>query len=407
MAFFKKYLCNLWTSCISFLKKPKMFLVVGNDYYSPIINQLPDNVLVCSISSIEEYSTFVPDCSKICVTHEEALEAIRHKMRDIPNSRAMELFRDKGALRLMLKPMYSDFSFRKIKIYDLSKQKLSFKARESKYIVKPVKGFFGIGVRIISSDTCLTKLEKEISDEIEAQITSHPEYLKDGSLSVEDFLLEEYVGSDVSDLYSLENAEIAVDGYYNEEGKFILLNIYHHPYQKERKYFHLLYYTSKELFEKFSAAIIGFFNGLQMTFKLGICSFPVHAEFRIYDGKLFLLEINPGRFGGLGLSDLIYYSFGLNPYEFFFFDKSFDWQKIWDNNESYFGWVLVYKGADFVHRNVAFNHKKFQDFIGSGLLKYAPIDYDDSISAIAFIKKDSKLELERILSVEFNDYHSA
>jgi ATP-grasp domain len=46
--------------------------------------------------------------------------------------------------------------------------------------------------------------------------------------------------------------------------------------------------------------------------------FPIHAELKLMKGELFPIEFNPMRFGGLGLGDLSYYAFGINPYKYYF-----------------------------------------------------------------------------------------
>lgn len=382
-----------------------MFIIYGNDYKNPLFNQLSSDIKIYSIEEFNVNCDVLPQNAKICVTHEEALEALRHKMpADNYNAKAMELFRNKAALRSKLSQAYPEFYFKKVKLSNLSKQVLDF-TRLSQYVIKPVKGFFGIGVRVITSHTNLKDLQSEIESEIKTQGIDHPEYIRDESLSAKDFLIEEYIGVTDYNYYSLENAEIAVDGYYNQSGQFILLAIYHHPYRKDRKYFHTLYYTSKELFDKFSAEIVNFFEDLQKNLKLNLKSFPIHAEFRNYKDKLFVIEINPGRFGGLGLGDLIFYSFGINPYELFFKDESFDWHDEWKKaKKKYFAWVLAYKGEDFKNKQSYFSHRKFKKFLGNNLIKYEPIDYDNSVSGIAYISKNRKEELCRIVNVEFNKY---
>lgn len=385
-----------------------MFLIYGHDYKSPLLEHLSSNITVCSVEEIKICSGQLLEKAKICVTHEEALEATCHKMTNNSKTNAMQLFRNKAELRLKLAPFFPNFYFKKITLSQISSQSLNFSA-VSQYVIKPIKGFFGIGVRMIDSKTNLLALQSEIETEMKGQGLEHPEYLKEDSLSVQDFLIEEYIGSHDSDCYSLENAEIAADGYYNEAGEFTLLAIYHHPYRQDRKYFHSLYYTSQELFEQFADEIILFFNNLYTDINLQVQCFPLHAEFRNYKKKLFLIEVNPGRFAGLGLSDLMFYAFGVNPYQLFFSNQTFNWKAHWEKNRAegkgdYFAWVLGYKNEHLKNTpTTPLLHEKFKSFLGDDLIKYDPIDYDQSLFSIAFINKREKKDLFQILNYDFDD----
>jgi hypothetical protein len=386
------------------MKEEIMFLVVGSDYRSFLLDELPEEIQVESVGAISECNKFLT-IKKMCTTHEEALDAICSKMQDGPNLRAIKLFRNKAALRSKLSCINPEFYFQQIKLDELQNVSLKFDTLEFRYVIKPVKGFFGIGVHFISQNTSLKVLQKKILSEINAQRIAHPSYFINDTLSSNDFLIEQCVGGEVIDAFSFENAEIAIDGFYDKDGQFILLNIYHHPYHNSRKYFHLLYYTSYNLFENFAEKTIIFFNQLRKIIQLEIFSFPLHAEFKVTNGELFLVEINPGRFAGLGLSDLTYYAFGINPYDYFFYDKSFEWKNIIKRNFC-FAWVLIYQGENYKgKKSHIFQHEKIIKKIRHNLIKYIPIHYDESVAAVAFLKNLTKEQLAQILRIEFNDFY--
>jgi hypothetical protein len=57
--------------------------------------------------------------------------------------------------------------------------------------------------------------------------------------------------------------------------------------------------------------------------------------------------------------------------------------------------------------NGGFDHDQFKKFLGDGIMRYEAINHDHSVFSIAFIKKNTKEELEKILNVDFNIYHIA
>ena len=123
----------------------------------------------------------------------------------------------------------------------------------------------------------------------------------------------------------------------------------------------------------------------------------------IYSNKcLFTIEINPLRFGGMGLSDTIYHAVGVNPYTYFFEDKPFDWKKAWGHSTDSFAWVLGYKGKKAKAGMLLPDHQKFINQLGTGVIKYYTIPDDPDVFAFAYIKKTDLAEFQPILDITFD-----
>lgn len=388
--------------------KKAMAIIYGNDYCSPILADLPKEAVAYSVAAFEADNHILDNIEKICATHEEAVDAIYRYAPHSDYGQTINLFRNKAMMREAMRLTYPNFFFKKIKLLDLPKQTLDF-TNEKKYIIKPVKGFFSIGVHIIHQHTNLALLQKKIRSEIKNQALLHPAYVRKDALSTEDFLIEEYIETSNGGLGTTENIEVALDGYYNSAGKFVLISLYYHPYKKNREHFHQLYYMEYGLYELLADKAVEFFDNLKKILNLDVNSFPLHAEFKYFHNTLFPIEINPGRFAGLGLSDLVYYAFNVNPYELFLNDKEFDWRYHWHNTNrnkapTYFAWLLAYRGLYAQKNSLDFDHQAFQRSLDGKILHYTPITYDPSVFSIAFIEEASKYSLEKILDIDFDDY---
>ena len=118
----------------------------------------------------------------------------------------------------------------------------------------------------------------------------------------------------------LEGDEYAVDMFYSEKGEPVITNITYHPLPKKAAYHHVLYYTSHQIFQQLYPQVESFFTRLNSI--LNLRTFPIHAEFKLEDGKALLpIELNPLRYGGFGLADLSYYAYDQCPYFSFFQDQ--------------------------------------------------------------------------------------
>lgn len=98
----------------------------------------------------------------------------------------------------------------------------------------------------------------------------------------------------------------------------------------------------------------------------------MHAELKLNDGELFPIEFNPMRFGGLGLGDLSFYAFGINPFKFFFEQQRPDWDILLaTENDLSYALLVGYNNISMDKVAQQPDHEKFKKFIGeTSILNY-------------------------------------
>lgn len=211
-------------------------------------------------------------------------------------------FKDKAGLRERLKPMYPNYFFKRVRFDDLP-----FIAKELNpypIIIKPSVGFFSLGVRKVSRPEEYDRAVEEIKADMKLAEKLYPkEVIADTS-----FLIEEVIEGD----------EFAIDFYYDNEGKPVILNITQHLFASEKDMSDRAYITSKEIIETHFNRFVKFL--IKMGELLGIKNFPAHIEIRkTADNEIIPIEVNPLRFGGwCTTADLAYHAYGINLYEIFY-----------------------------------------------------------------------------------------
>ena len=374
------------------------YLITGKGYISKLVTKIEtenkikgkiknkDKIKVISEEEFKNSELILKASDKVYAPTESALEIILERSEDKTFVNAVNMLKDKYKFRELMNNLYPDFFFTKTTINELENIKLD---RDKKFIVKPTKGFFGTAVRELNKHTNISKIAVEIRDELAENLRYFPESI----LSKNELIIEQFV----------EGEEYAVDMYFNENGKPEILNIYHHPLSEKNEYFNVLYYTNKEIFERFYDRLNTIF--IELNEHLNITNFPIHAEFKLENEALIPIEMNPLRFGGFGLADLAYHAFGFNPFDAFFNNFKPNWKQIWtERNENHFGWILGYNGTDIDVNTHEPDHETYQEYLGD-ILHYVKIDYKKNPAfSIAYVKDNCPKSLQRLLKIEFNDF---
>lgn len=370
------------------------YIIAGKGYISELImktetrGKIEDKIKteVISEKDFRNSNLKIKKGDKVYAPTESALEIILERSEDSVFTNAVNMLKDKYKFRELMSNLYPDFFFAKTMINELEKIELD---RSKKYIVKPNKGFFGTAVKVLNKKTNISEITKEIRHELKK--SSH--YFPESILSKNELIIEQFV----------EGEEYAVDMYFNKHGKPEIMNIYHHPIPDKDEYFHVLYYTNKDIFDRFYDRLKAIF--VKVNNHLNITNFPIHAEFKLENDKLIPIEMNPLRYGGFGLSDLTYHAFGFNPYMAFFNNYKPDWKQIWEiRNEHHFGWVLGYNGTDIDVETHTPNDEAYLHYLGE-TLHYVEIDHKKNpVFSIAYVKDNCSIPLQRFLKTEFNDF---
>lgn len=304
----------------------------------------------------------------------------------------IDFCKDKVKFRQMIKPLYPDFFFREVEFNDI--KNLDITSLKKPFIIKPAIGFFSIGVYKVTKDAEWAKIVALLMRDIEMAEGLYPKEVMNSSK----FIIEECI----------DGEEFAIDAYYNSAGEPVILNILKHPFSSDTDVSDRIYYTSKEI-------ILEYLEKCRDTLKkigtiAGLSNFPIHAEVRIdKEGKVTPIEFNPMRFAGWCVTDIAYFAYGINIYEYYFKNKEPEWNEILQGKDGkVFSLVLI----DFPKGLQAENIKSF-DYNAisarfSKVLALRKIDFQKyPVFAFLFIetRADSN-ELEMALKMNYEEYVS-
>lgn len=364
------------------------YIITGNNYTSPLLSELKyqQGYKVLSESDLNLSNVEFKEDDYIYAPDETSVPAVLKKYASRTVRQKIDQIKNKVQCRVLLQDVYSNFYFTAITLDKLPTLKIPL---GKQYIIKPQKGFFGIGVKIIDSTTDLDKLTQELKSEIQKNgLFFSPQVFTDN-----DFLIEQYIDGD----------EYTFDLFYNNDGEPVITNFCHHPLSAIQDYFHLLYYSGEEIYHTYSKQVVDLFTTLNQ--KLHVRNLPIHAEFKENNGRLIPIEFNVPRFGGFGLADLPYYGFGVNPYQHFFDSTAPHWESIFQNHQyKYYGWVLCYNPIGFDLKEYQPDYVKLKWDLGK-ILHFEKLDYKvNPVFAIAYIAKNSKVDFAEITGLDFRKY---
>ncbi|MDH5301012.1 MAG: ATP-grasp domain-containing protein [Gammaproteobacteria bacterium] len=323
---------------------------------------------------------------KVCITSETVLELVLQRWDDPQRCHAVEQLKNKVSSRQLLQGMFPNLYFKPIKLSDLPTQQLD---PSKKYFVKPVKGYWGSGGRMLQGKMDLSAVVRDIEQELTRKVS----IFSDKVLSTEDFLIEEFI----------EGEEYAADMFFDAEGKPVITNICHHPIPDNKAYLHVVYYTTHEIYQDLHDKLVVFFTEMNKT--LQAKSLPLHGEFRFYKDQFIPIELNPLRYGSDGLSDLSFHAFGLDPFACFANDIRPDWQKLWRGKESkVFAFYIGYNGTAVDVSQYRPDYRGFRALF-SNIISDLALDYQHQLAfSVVYIEEDSVERIYELLNVEFSGF---
>jgi hypothetical protein len=362
---------------------PKMYLITSNAEAGTIETlPLTENLEIIPNDYLEQSDLHFDTYQKVCITSETSIETITNCI-DIARANAIKALKDKFVFRTMLSKIYPNYHFEFVSAQDI--QNISIL---KKSVIKPIKGCFGTGVRVIEPNIDF----KQLSLDIAAELHKNGNIFSDSVLSKENFILEQYI----------DGEEYAVDMFYNAKGEPCIVNIYYHPMPKNKAYLHMIYYSSKVVFDKIYEKAKAFFTELNKI--LGVTNFAMHSEFKLDDQDLLPIEINSMRFGGMGLGNLVFHALKVNPYSYFQQDTEPNWQKIWaENPEAIFTFFIAYNSANKSIADYKPNREKLKTQFTQVLLEQN-FDYQKQLAFAIYCLKETETNIEKLLKIEFDDY---
>ncbi len=219
--------------------------------------------------------------------------------------------KDKAVFRDLTKNLFPQFNYQTVDIHQLDM--LDVDTLAMPFIIKPALGFFSMGVYKVSGPDEWPRVQQAIRTEMQAVQTLYPAEVLDTTK----FIIEDCIAG----------TEFAIDAYYNNEGRPVIVDIYQHLFASDKDVSDRVYFTSKAIIEEYREKMQRVLADIGQLASLR--NFPVHAEVRIDDGDNVLpIEINPMRFGGWCATDIAHHAYQINPYQTYFEQKEPDWDQI-------------------------------------------------------------------------------
>jgi len=280
----------------------------------------------------------------VYTTSENSIGWITKHLAFINLPEKIALFKDKLKFRELIKSIFPNFYFKKVRVEDL--KKVLFNEMPLPFIIKPTVGFMSMGVYKVSNLEEWTNTIDSIIAEIDQIKDLYPTEVLDTS----SFIIEQCINGE----------EFAVDAYYNSIGKPVILSILKHTFSSETDVSDRVYISSKKIIEsnlEEFTAFVGKIGNLA-----GVKNFPVHIELRRdKDGALLPIEVNPMRFGGwCTTADISFWAYGFNPYLYYYSQKKPNWSEVLKGKEGKLFSIIVLDnstGID-VDEITSFNYEK-------------------------------------------------
>jgi len=330
----------------------------------------------------------------VYTTSENSIGWITKHLAFINLPEKIALFKNKLKFRELIKSIFPNFYFKKVRVEDL--KKVLFNEMPLPFIIKPTVGFMSMGVYKVSNLEEWTNTIDSIIAEIDQIKDLYPTEVLDTS----SFIIEQCINGE----------EFAVDAYYNSIGKPVILSILKHTFSSETDVSDRVYISSKKIIEsnlEEFTAFVGKIGNLA-----GVKNFPVHIELRRdKDGALLPIEVNPMRFGGwCTTADISFWAYGFNPYLYYYSQKKPNWSEVLKGKEGKLFSIIVLDnstGID-VDEITSFNYEKLLSNFEKPI-ELRKIDYK-KYPVFGFLfaetRENNFVELKNILDSDLNEFIS-
>jgi hypothetical protein len=363
--------------------------VIENDTVSELITHKE----LIMLSPKEAVSRFNGSNNPLLYTNSEnSISWIEKNLEHTSLPEKIKLFKNKILFRDLIRDLFPDYFYRGVLVDAL--ESLDITGFPLPFIIKPAIGFFSLGVYKVE----LLEDWKEIVQTIIKEIDFIKDLYPPEVLHTSEFIIEECIIGD----------EFAIDCYFNNEGKPVVLNIMKHIFSSGADVSDRVYITSKEIIENYKNSITKFLS--EIGKRANLRNFPAHVEVRINEkGVVTPIEVNPLRFGGwCSTPDLAWHAFGMNLYEYLFQQKEPDWKLILKEKEgAVFSNIVLNNSTGIEGKNIqSFDYEKLlSDF--EKPLELRKTDFS-KFPLFGFLfcetRQQNMQELEKILTSDLNEY---
>lgn len=372
--------------------------ILNNPYVSEfLVNTIKKNnynVLNNEISEIyfskeELISSEIAKTKNIFYSNSEnSIDWIIENLPDTDVTRMIKTSKDKILFRKMLSEIYPDYYFKEITLEEL--KTIDLKELRYPFVLKPSVGFLSFGVYPIY---CKDDFKNVIS-KIDTDIVKLKGVFPASVVDCTNFIIEEMI----------EGEEFAIDAYFDNDGKAVILNIFHHPFLNENDVSDRVYYSSKAIIQKYLKPFEKLLNKIG---KVGnYKNFPFHLELRANKNTIIPIEINPLRFCGWCITDIAHFAWGINPYVYFMENKKPAWDEILKNaSNDYFYFTIGDIPSSIDKTKIkSINYEKYLKNI-SNPIDTRKIDYKTKpVFAIIFGKTSSLSEINNLLKLDMKEF---
>lgn len=374
----KPYVSDVLLKTVEKLQEPvlanEMLEEVGKDYK---LNQYSEKKFIQSYKSGQ----------KIYTNSENSLDWLYRNIEEDEKIRTIQKFKDKAAFRKMVQEIYPDFYYETFLYKEL--RNVDLEQMEFPFVLKPNQGFFSLGVYIIYTKEDWEKALEEIDGLVKEENVFNEEVI-----SHAEYIIEEYV----------QGEEYAIDGYYDEQGKVVILNVLKHVFASETDVLDRLYITSPEIIQTYMEPLRVILEKVNQD--QAIKNFPFHFEVKIDGERTVPIEMNPMRFAGWCTTDIGYYAYGNNNYVHFFENTEPEWASIYERclGNTYAMVIMEKTNPDVGEKE--FDYTSLQEEYEE-ILECRKVDYHEhSIYGFLFLKitVNHEKEFDKILHEDFDRF---
>jgi len=338
--------------------------------------------------SDEDFVSNYQKTNKLYTNSENSIQRIEKLLKKTNLPSIIRLFKDKIKTRELLSKIYPDFFYQKVTHEELK----NFNEETLKYplVIKPAVGFLSFGVYTVWDKKDFKNTVKELKKSMDKVKSFFPENV----LSDKNFIIEDYIEGD----------EFAVDVYFNSNSNPVILNIFQHPFADSFDVSDRMYITSSSIISKHLKPFGDLFE------KVGKCvnlqNFPAHIELRVKDNNIIPIEVNPLRFAGWCLTDIAYFAYGINPYEYFMEEKEPNWESIIEKESYLYAFVMSEVPQDIEKDKIeSFDFEKFKQDLNAEIVDVRHYDFKvKPMFNSLFIKAKNYDDIKHILKLDMKKY---
>ncbi|WP_100403674.1 ATP-grasp domain-containing protein [Bacillus sp. FJAT-42315] len=376
----KPYVSHLLSSSIKDLQIP---VIKVNDVEIPNEDEL---FLTEKELFLQEFSSSE---TPILFNSENGLFMLNEYLPDHQLTSLAATLKNKAEFRRTLTTHFPEFFFRELSFAELDT--LDINTLPFPIIIKPVVGYSSIGVyRIDQKEDFIDSINK-LKQDMSMAGSAYPKEVIDSQT----LIIEELIEGD----------EYAVDVYYTEEGKPVVLNLFKRMFSHEKDMSDRIYFTSKQVLKEALRKVEIFLENIGPIF--GLQSAPIHIEVRMNSqGIIVPIEANPLRFAGIGTTELGVHAYGVNVYEYYFKQLAPDWESIMNEmDDSIYSFCCAEVDPSIDCKAIgAVDHEAFKSNFEE-ILEYRPMAFNEySTFAVVFHKAPDFEENKRILQLDLNDF---